>query len=63
MQWNTARVYQMSRLSVFDKKLHFLEEGNAVGIVGLDFSKAFDIGPHGKSLVKLEKMEISVRNV
>lgn len=53
----------MSLLSVFGKKLHFCEEGNAVGIVGLDFSKAFDTDPQGKSLVKLEKMEISVRNV
>lgn len=53
----------MRPLSVFDKKLHFLEEGNAADVVGLDFSKAFDIGPPGKSLVKLEKMEISVQNV
>lgn len=53
----------MSPLSVFDKRLHFLEEGNAVDLVSLDFSKAFDSGAHGKSLVKLEKMEISVRNV
>lgn len=51
----------MSLLS--DKKLHFQEEGNAVDIVGLDFSKASDIDTHGKSLVKLEKMEISVRNI
>lgn len=58
-----SNVYQMSPLSIFDKKLHFLEEGTAVDVVDLDFSKAFDIGPHGKSLVKLEKMEISVRNV
>lgn len=53
----------MSLLSVFDKKLHFCEEGNAADTVGLHFSKAFDIDPHGKSLVKLEKMEISVRHV
>lgn len=64
MQWNTAKVYKMSQISVFDKKKpHFLEEGNAVDLVGVDFSEVFDIGPHGKSLVKLEKMEINVRNV
>jgi len=53
----------MSPLSVFDKKLHFLEGRNAVNLVSLDFSKAFNTGPHGKSLVELEKMEISMRNV
>lgn len=52
----------MRPLSVFDEKLPFLEEGNAVDSVHLDFSKARDVSPHGKSLVKLGKMEISVRN-
>lgn len=50
----------MRRLPAFDEKLHFLEEGNDP--VHLDFSKACDVSPRGKSLVKLGKMEISVRN-
>ena len=51
----------MRPLPVFDGK-HFLEEGSAVDSVQMDFSKACDISPHGKSLVKLGKMEISARN-
>lgn len=50
----------MSPFSAFDKKLHFLDKGNTVDIVSLDFRNAFDRGPHSKSLVK---MEISERNV
>lgn len=47
MQLNTARVCQMSPFSVFDKKLHFLDKGNTVDTVSLDFQIAFDRGPHG----------------
>ncbi|CAM5110189.1 unnamed protein product [Natator depressus] len=46
-------------ISFFEKVTDFLDKGNAVDLIYLDFSKAFDTVPHGELLVKLEKMGIN----
>ncbi|CAM4371744.1 unnamed protein product [Caretta caretta] len=49
-----------TNLIFFEKVTDFLDKGNAVDLIYLDFSKAFDTGPHGELLVKLEKMGINM---
>lgn len=36
----------------------FLAKENAIGLIFMDFSEAFDIAPHGKLSVKMEAVEI-----
>lgn len=47
--------------SSFDKIIGFPDKGNLVDLIYLEFNKAFDMVPHGKLLVKLEKMRINGR--
>ncbi|CAM5087852.1 unnamed protein product [Natator depressus] len=54
-----GRSCQTNLISFFDKVIDFLDKGNAVDLIYLDFSKAFDTVPHGELLVKLEKMGIN----
>lgn len=45
--------------SSFDKIIGFPDKGNLVDLIYLEFNKAFDMGPHGKLLVRLEEMRIN----
>ncbi|CAM4373323.1 unnamed protein product [Lepidochelys olivacea] len=54
-----GRSCQTNLISFFEKVIDFLDKGNAVDLIYLDFSKAFDTVPHGE-LVKLEKMGINM---
>lgn len=45
--------------SSFDKIIGFPDKGNLVDLIYLEFNKAFDMGPHGKLLERLEKMRIN----
>ncbi|CAM5076776.1 unnamed protein product [Eretmochelys imbricata] len=54
-----GRSCQTNLISFFEKVIDFLDKGNAVDLIYLDFSKAFDTMPHGE-LVKLEKMGINM---
>ena len=40
-------------ISFYDKVTRLVDEGNAVGVVYLDFSKAIDIVPHN---IRVEKL-------
>ncbi|CAM4559628.1 unnamed protein product [Caretta caretta] len=51
---------QTNLISFFEKVTDFLDKGNAVDLIYLDFSKVFDTVPHGELLVKLEKMGINM---
>ncbi|CAM5151441.1 unnamed protein product [Natator depressus] len=55
-----GRSCQTNLISFFEKLTDFLDKGNAVDLIYLDFSKAFDTVPHGELLVKLEKMGINL---
>lgn len=46
-------------IPVFDKITHFLDKGNAGDLSYLDFNKAFEVVPHRRLLMKLEKTAIS----
>ncbi|CAM4697526.1 unnamed protein product [Caretta caretta] len=48
-----------TNLIFFEKVTDFLDKGNAVDLIYLDFSKAFDTVPNGELLVKLDKMGIN----
>lgn len=50
---------QTNSISFFDKIIDFLDKGNAVDLIYLDFSKAFDMVLHEKLLVLLVIMEFS----
>ncbi|CAM4557273.1 unnamed protein product [Caretta caretta] len=50
---------QTNLISFFEKVTDFLDKGNTVDLIYLDFSKAFDTVPHGELLVKLDKMGIN----
>ncbi|CAM4651613.1 unnamed protein product, partial [Lepidochelys olivacea] len=54
-----GRSCQTKLISFFEKVTDFLDKGNAVDLIYLDFSKAFDTVPLGELLVKLEKMGIN----
>ncbi|CAM4638570.1 unnamed protein product, partial [Lepidochelys kempii] len=56
-----GRSCQTNLISFFEKVTDFLDKGNAVDLIYLDFSKAFDTMPHGKLLVKLEKVGINMK--
>lgn len=43
-----------------EKIIGFLDKGNAVSLVYLDFSKTSDIAPYGRLLLKLEIMACNV---
>ncbi|CAM4600964.1 unnamed protein product [Caretta caretta] len=55
-----GRSCQTNLISSFEKVTDFLDKGNAVDLIYLNFSKAFDTMPHGELLVKLEKMGINM---
>ncbi|CAM4615326.1 unnamed protein product, partial [Caretta caretta] len=52
---------QHNLISFFEKITDFVDKGNAVDLIYLDFSKASDTIPHGKLLIKLEKIGINMR--
>ncbi|CAM4321167.1 unnamed protein product [Caretta caretta] len=54
-----GRSCQTNLISFFEKVTDSLDKGNAVDLIYLDFSKAFDTMPHGELLVKLDKMGIN----
>ncbi|CAM4548729.1 unnamed protein product [Lepidochelys olivacea] len=56
-----GRSCQTNLISSFEKVANFLDKGNTVDLIYLDFSKAFDTMPHGELLVKLEKMGINMK--
>ncbi|CAM5127349.1 unnamed protein product [Natator depressus] len=56
-----GRSCQTNLISFFETVTDFLDKGNAVDLIYLDFSKAFDTVPHGELLVKLEKMGINMK--
>ncbi|CAM5121275.1 unnamed protein product [Eretmochelys imbricata] len=56
-----GRSCQTNLISFFEKETDFLDKGNAVDLIYLDFSKVFDTVPHGELLVKLEKMGINTK--
>uniref|UniRef100_A0A8C3PDM1 Reverse transcriptase domain-containing protein n=1 Tax=Chrysemys picta bellii TaxID=8478 RepID=A0A8C3PDM1_CHRPI len=56
-----GRSCQTNLISFFEKVTDFLDKGNAVDLIYLDFSKAFDTIPHEELLVKLEKMGIDMK--
>lgn len=45
-----------------EKIIGFLDKGNAVSLVYLDFRKASDIAPYGRLLLKLEIMGCNVES-
>ncbi|CAM4595088.1 unnamed protein product [Lepidochelys kempii] len=56
-----GRSCQTNLISFFEKVTDFLDKGNAVDLIYLDFSKAFNTVPHGEVLVKLDKMGINMK--
>jgi len=44
-------------MSFYDKVTHFVDEGQAVDVVCLDFSKAFDSVPHNVLVEKLAGLD------
>ncbi|CAM4605209.1 unnamed protein product [Lepidochelys olivacea] len=54
-----GRSCQTNLIPFFEKVTDVLDKGNAVDLIYLDFSKAFDTVPHGELLVKLDKMGIN----
>ncbi|CAM4378502.1 unnamed protein product [Caretta caretta] len=56
-----GRSCQTNLFSFFEKVTDFLDKGNTVDLIYLDFSKAFDTVPHGELLVKLKKMGINMK--
>lgn len=51
--------YHANLKTFSDRVTDFLDKENAIGLVFMDFSEAFDIAPHGKLSVKMEAVEIS----
>uniref|UniRef100_A0A8C3FZL9 Reverse transcriptase domain-containing protein n=1 Tax=Chrysemys picta bellii TaxID=8478 RepID=A0A8C3FZL9_CHRPI len=56
-----GRSCQTNLISFFEKVTDYLDKGNAVDLIYLDFSKAFDTVPHEELLVTLEKMRIDMK--
>lgn len=48
-------------IALLDKLTDLPDKRNAVDLIYLEFSKAFNLFPHGTLLVKLDKIEISAR--
>ncbi|CAM5075408.1 unnamed protein product [Natator depressus] len=55
------RSFQTNLISFFEKVTDFLDKRNTVDLIYLDFSKAFDMAPHGELLAKLEKLGINMK--
>ncbi|CAM5153249.1 unnamed protein product [Eretmochelys imbricata] len=55
------RLCQTNLIFFFEKVTDFLDKGNTVDLIYLDFSNVFDMVPHGELLVKLEKMGINMK--
>lgn len=53
----TARLANL--ISFSDRITDFLDKENAIGLIFMDISEAFDIAPHGKLSAALEAAEIS----
>ncbi|CAM5138517.1 unnamed protein product [Natator depressus] len=56
-----GRSCQTNLIALFETETDFLDKGNAVDLIYLDFNKTFDTVPHGELLVKLEKMGINMK--
>ncbi|CAM5112852.1 unnamed protein product [Eretmochelys imbricata] len=56
-----GRSCQTNLISFFEKVTDFVDKGNTVDLIYLDFSKAFDTMPHRELLVNLEKMGINMK--
>uniref|UniRef100_A0A8C3HAP4 Reverse transcriptase domain-containing protein n=1 Tax=Chrysemys picta bellii TaxID=8478 RepID=A0A8C3HAP4_CHRPI len=56
-----GRSCQTNLISFFEKVTDFLDKGNAVDLIYLNFSKVFDTVPHEEFLVKLEKVGIDMK--
>ncbi|CAM4707266.1 unnamed protein product [Lepidochelys kempii] len=56
-----GRSCQTNLISFFEKVTDFLDKGNAVDLIYLNFSKVFDTMPQRELLVKLEKMGINMK--
>lgn len=55
------RAIQINLLSFSEQMVDFLvSKGNAVDLINLDFSKAFDAEPCGKLLFKWEKLDMNI---
>ncbi|PKU45103.1 rna-directed dna polymerase from mobile element jockey-like [Limosa lapponica baueri] len=50
-------------ISFYDKEIHLLDDGKAVDVVYLDFSKAFDTIPHNVLLEKLPAYGLDRRSL
>lgn len=48
---------------MFDQITDFLDKGNVVDVIYLDFNKAFDTVPLGKLVIILKEIEINTRTV
>ncbi|CAM4552508.1 unnamed protein product [Caretta caretta] len=56
-----GRSCQTNLISFFETVTDFLDKGNAVDLIYLDFNKAFDTVPQGELLAKLENMGINMK--
>ncbi|CAM5116524.1 unnamed protein product [Natator depressus] len=56
-----GRSCQTKLISFFEKVTDFLDKGNSVDLIYLDFIKGFDTMPHGELLAKLEKIGINMK--
>lgn len=54
-----GRSGQTNLIASFDKIADFLDKGNEIYLIYLDFSRAYGMVPHGKLFVKLENIGIS----
>lgn len=50
---------QINMIALLDKLTDLPDKRSAVDLIYLEFSKAFNIVPHGTLLVRLDKMGIS----